>query len=801
MRKFYPLLLFVALIFSFAPRAVEAGSEGVSWSAVPYYGGFVSGPYVPVKVRISAGENGLSGVVRYVSRGGKGDNFVYEKPVSIEPGGASAFVLYIAPTMMPDGKITLEFVHDGKVEFRNIKLQLAVGADALSAAMDYSSTILGLPGASNGVWWVHLPLEDFPRSVQGLMPLRVLLAPARDMEKLDDEQKRVLLAWVGSGGVFVLAGDPSGFAHLPGELRVITNAGGVVSKELPAKAFGVESKTKPPAVRHYLFTPSAEASVLARGNDGAPWAVGKAVGWGRVVYLAFDPDNPPLSGWSGAPDFWNALSRKLSGGRLAPLPGRSFRTAILSQISGGALPSLTLLFLIFFVYLLVVGPLNYVVLKKLTKLEYAWVTIPAITLVFTGGVYLAGNAQRSKEVHVSRYGVIRMLPGWDYGLADGGMAVYSTLPMSVSLDLPSSFLIHPFTIHSSGVGGKGTGGISMRLREGKRPSVALSSNEGWKLATFGLEGIVAGPEVEFSSVEMGEGPPRWSIKNGTGKKLETPMLLIGKHAFLYRDVSPGGTSMEGEPLRSVWVEDSLEDVFMPRSLRPPSRKDARESLFNFAKTDMVSDLLLGFPMGKFQAYTPVPPGMSHGAFAAAWVKESAPDIFGRSGGIRIEHHAITAFVAPVELKYKGRPARVLLNENFHISNNVRHPQEVCGPPGVERYFFEKGSWGAQWEYVLDSGDGWRPFRITWHVIGADVIPPPGFSADGAHNLRGSLRFYVYNFEKGKMEQMQVTEDGTVEISDPNPYWKDGTMKVALQGTANWPGGCAGADVEVLEVAP
>jgi hypothetical protein len=39
------------------------------------------------------------------------------------------------------------------------------------------------------------------------------------------------------------------------------------------------------------------------------------------------------------------------------------------------------------IYVLIVGPANYFILRRRKKLEWTWVTIPVIVLVFLGAEY------------------------------------------------------------------------------------------------------------------------------------------------------------------------------------------------------------------------------------------------------------------------------------------------------------------------------------------------------------------------------------------------------------------------------
>src|SRR5690606_39342700 len=75
------------------------------------------------------------------------------------------------------------------------------------------------------------------------------------------------------------------------------------------------------------------------------------------------------------------------------------------------LPSLRLLAPLLLVYILVVGPFNYLVLRWQRRLELGWVTIPAITLLFSIAAYRIGYQLRGGDVIINQISTIELRPG------------------------------------------------------------------------------------------------------------------------------------------------------------------------------------------------------------------------------------------------------------------------------------------------------------------------------------------------------------------------------------------------------
>ena len=69
-----------------------------------------------------------------------------------------------------------------------------------------------------------------------------------------------------------------------------------------------------------------------------------------------------------------------------------------------ALPPIGGLIVLLFGYILLVGPVNYLVLRRLDRREWAWVTVPVLILVFTVGSFGIGGLLRGSDVIIHEVG-------------------------------------------------------------------------------------------------------------------------------------------------------------------------------------------------------------------------------------------------------------------------------------------------------------------------------------------------------------------------------------------------------------
>ena len=171
-------------------------------------------------------------------------------------------------------------------------------------------------------------------------------------------------------------------------------------------------------------------------SEGACWhAAGDAAiaarvqyGQGTVAVVGLDPATPWLleTAGGGANPFWAGVFTSTA----APLePLRStdegFISDALANIPAVQLPPFDLLVLLLVGYVVAVGPLNYLVLRRRDRREWAWLTMPATILVFAIGAYGIGVFMKGGDAVVNQLAVVHGATGTDRGLAQVYVGVYS----------------------------------------------------------------------------------------------------------------------------------------------------------------------------------------------------------------------------------------------------------------------------------------------------------------------------------------------------------------------------------------
>ena len=152
--------------------------------------------------------------------------------------------------------------------------------------------------------------------------------------------------------------------------------------------------------------------LLGNEENNLVWMFQK--GKGTVYLSAFDLGTEPILSWTGNKLLWeDLLSQSLNSGiasRLRhPFEKNQYETGlgeVLGYIEAMEMPSVMLILFLFLFYLALVGPFNYMFLKKIDKREWSWVTIPALSIIFAVLIFGLGYNTKGGELIVNTISVV-----------------------------------------------------------------------------------------------------------------------------------------------------------------------------------------------------------------------------------------------------------------------------------------------------------------------------------------------------------------------------------------------------------
>ncbi len=460
-KRFVSLLIIIVLATGFVQAQSSSASVSLSVEA-GFDGTFRENDWIPVYIHVTNDGEGLEGrlVVRpETSSGSVRDS--YSVPISLPTGAQKSVFLYITAESFAS-EIRVEMItNDGVVaavepaRLRSIQFRdqiHVVVTQSSSGALDLSSVHDGGYNAFQSNWRI----ENIPDRVTALEAVNTLVFSDIDSGTLSAEQKQAITDWVAQGGHLLVTGGvdwqstAAGLMDLlpmkPDSSRTLDNLTGLATW----LRFTGDQLIQQTVVA--TGTLQAGARVLTSGTDGTPLLIRRMLGSGTVDYLTATPSALPLRGWGGLGDMWLALASSVN-----PRPGWSYGIVDWDQMSNAIniLPGVNLLpdilplcgFLA--LYIALIGPLNYIILNRINRREWAWVTIPVFIIVFSALAWTFGFNLRGSEVTLSRISLVQSWPDTDranvqqivgllsprrttYSLSNGGNSFLRTIPRANS---------------------------------------------------------------------------------------------------------------------------------------------------------------------------------------------------------------------------------------------------------------------------------------------------------------------------------------------------------------------------------
>lgn len=540
------LLLFISLWGLDTAVSHAQSDNGLTLDARAGYDG-VYKPNRWVPVQIAAANNGpaVEGQIS-ITLGSlaTADKVVFNTLISLPTQSNKQVTLYVYLPQFT-GYVTVE-LHDA-----NGRLLAAADSNKLTqlatdgvlygvvtpspGSLDYLQDVTG--GRSEAAV-AYLSLDELPDAPSAWNALDVLVFHDVDTAQLSATQQEALDAWVDMGGQLVVVGSPNWQkTAVPLADRLpVTLIGSESVADLPALSTAVGQPFRDPGP-YLVATSSLRSGELLLHQDGLPLLARQSQGRGAAYFLALDPTLAPLVDWDGSPLVWAEIANRLP--RLSPWAD-GVRNVYAANTAVSSLPSLALpsvLQLVFYLllYIIVIGPVNYLVLKRRNRRELAWATIPALVVLFSGIAYFAGFQIKGNEAIINQISVAIGALDSDNLQVQSILGLYSPRRHTYDVILPASAMARPLT---SGFGDAPTveaitRGSNLTLTNVR---VDVSGIESFLVDSVQPSPAVAGEatlNVRDGNLEL------WAtVRNESDLLLENATLLVGDTAVKLGNIPP-----------------------------------------------------------------------------------------------------------------------------------------------------------------------------------------------------------------------------------------------------------------------
>ena len=277
------------------------------------------------------------------------------------------------------------------------------------------------------VWQtIALTQDTFPDSYELMRAFSFLAVDGVDISQFSDAQRQALETWLKNGGVAIVGGGTravSAYRGFAGMTGITTGA--------PYSAQGA-AQALVDALSDTQF-PLTESAVSAQGTallspingdlaqqiaalEGKTLIARSQVGSGLVYTTAFSLSEKPLSGWKGMSCFWQRVLLSTGASAYQNLVDsssnyyRSSRdyytdTSMLTTLGIANDESMIYPMLAIAVFLLLAGAGSYLLLKRLDKREWMWLTVPVLSACCVGVLSLMGSRMQLNKPAATAYSI------------------------------------------------------------------------------------------------------------------------------------------------------------------------------------------------------------------------------------------------------------------------------------------------------------------------------------------------------------------------------------------------------------
>lgn len=637
------LLLGAWLVFGSGMAGPVAAADGPTMDARALLQGHSRvGSWLAIEVHLQNDGAPIVGELRL--QGGAQGGTRFSLPIDLASPADKKFILYAQPPSFGQQLEVLLVSGDQTVARKKVAFtvhdatQLIVGV--VAARPQGLVSQLQLPANQNGLAPVTVPLTpaDLPDRIEAWSALDRLVWQDVDTNTLSSDQIGALRGWLALGGRLIIVGGTAGPSVLSGFPDAIlpyrpSSTEDVAAASLTSLVGGAPAAaTDVPALAGSLD----HGRALVTSGDRVI-AADATYGSGSVTLVGFDPTVGWIADSKSTGQLWRGLVPPRTSAATSMIDDSQILGAV-QQFPNVALPPIGGLLLLLLGYIVLIGPINYLVLRRLDRREWAWITMPILIALFAVGAYGFGSALRGSDIIVNEVAIVRGAPDATEGSAQVYFGIFSPTRGTYQVALPGGALVSAPVVGDLFGGQVGAldvvQGATARVRD---LSVGFGS-----LRTVRADTPVNVPKLH-ADLQLVNGTLTGTIRNDSDVTLESPAVVLGGSVAVLEDLAPGAKSTVSLKLASLPNGQSLSDKVIGQNFFPGPGNEAQRRT---TTRHQIIDQLTYDPSVGMSLSLP-----DDGPVVLAWGRRSIVDV--QVAGQRPTNSANVLFYIPVSMSIRG----------------------------------------------------------------------------------------------------------------------------------------------------
>lgn len=553
MKRLIPFLLIILSLIGFwdSPTA-QAQSGIVTLNIHAGFGGrFRDNMWTPVQVRLQNTGAPFSGTLMIRPERTRGLTNPVSTPIDLPRDAIQTVTLYVSlrsftdtlrvELFTPDGLIAAEAETSVNVILPHERLYVRI-SDTLSSTINLTNAA----NAGQVITQADITLATLPDRSVGLEAVDVLVISNTDTEPLTITQRSALREWIIGGGHLITTGGSNYQATAIGlrDLLPFNPDASITTDDfnglatLAGAGYSLDENTATSIIATGQVVTGAR--VLAQNQADQPLIIRQQLGAGMIDYLTFDPLASPFDRWSGQPQLWLTLigTREAHPSWASGFVNIAQGYNAIEILPGvTVLPEATAMAVFLVMYILLIGPVNYLVLSRLGRRELAWVTIPAFILIFTVAAWVTGFNLRGEEVILSRLSVVESWVDTPDSRVRQLIGLLAPRRANYQLTLDDGRALRPLLRSNTGLLSNAPNPVEIVQDDAFR-AVDFPVDASF-MAGFIAEGHIAGTAITGDlTILEGDSTERWrgTLQNNLSTPL-TDVVLLSRHGVYRLDTT------------------------------------------------------------------------------------------------------------------------------------------------------------------------------------------------------------------------------------------------------------------------
>jgi hypothetical protein len=518
------------------------------------------GQWMPVSIDLANHGADLDGVLQVSSAssfggggGPPGGNAVYETPVSLAAGASKHFRTYVSQDF--PGTVDVSVIRNNRILInQQVSLNntltglLAAVISDQPTALDNLGIVFPGPTAPRVV---HLAPADISDSALVLRAFDLIAIDDFASDTLTSGQRVALSDYVMNGGSLMLG--TGGSWH--------KTVAGLPAALVPMQVTGTTTLASSAALDHLggveVATGTLTAGTAWLSDGGHPLLIEERAGSGLISMATFDWTQDPIASWSGSTallrqvyirsTYGNGATANSSGapfGKFGFTGSVATKGGTLSQVLASLpaidLPAWWLIGALVCVYVLLVGPVNYFVLRALNRRTLAWITVPALALVASGGAYGAGVVTKGTSVLANQISIIHVQTGWDRAYQEAYTGIMAPTRGDYQVGIAGGrTMISPIYYMSGNTSDPNLGAMHVNTTT---DGITLPGMTAFNLRGFATEGVMGSAPKIVTRAQMVGGQVTGTVENMSSVHFTDGLVIAGNGFHKLGDLPANGTA-------------------------------------------------------------------------------------------------------------------------------------------------------------------------------------------------------------------------------------------------------------------